>query len=327
MKFSPDAFGEQLVRLFAQRVALARLLADRQQADTGLGDAEAVAGVHGTHECELHEPFGLHLGVGAGVEQDRRRRAGHRDRRGDRGTLHAGDATHAEQGRRHRGARVAGGDHRAGLAVAHGLGGADEGGILLATHPLSRIVVHADDLGRLDQVEAEAGVGIGAVEVGRPDEQDRRTGIGGEERAGDDRTRCVVAAHGVDRDGEHARSVTVERETKGGRISRRRRRRGRGTSHTNRTPCAEPWPIHSAGTGCEEACSDATRSPDGYASSTSMSSSWERPSFAFLVHVTANPAVRGLIVSGSPVRLTRASRAASRYRAASEIPSVSRDQP
>ena len=97
--------------------------------------------------------------------------------------------------------------------------------------------------------------------------------------------RSVVAAHGVDGDGEHVRGDRGR-----WRFSRRRRRRGRGTSRTNRTRCAAPWPTRNAGTGCEEACSDATRSPDGYASSTSMSSSSERPSFAFLVHVTADPA-------------------------------------
>ena len=63
------ALGQQLVGLLDQRVALGGLLADRQQADPGLGDAEAVAGVDRAHLGELHQPLGLALGVGAGVEQ------------------------------------------------------------------------------------------------------------------------------------------------------------------------------------------------------------------------------------------------------------------
>ena len=173
--------GQQLVRLLAEGVALARLLTDRQQADPRLGDAEAVTGVHGTHQRELDEPLGLHLGVGTGVEQDRRGRAGDRDRRGDRRALDAGDAAHAQQRRRHRRTRVAGGDHRARPAVANRLGGTHERGVLLAPHALRGVVVHADDLGRLDQVELEAGGSIDAIEIGRPDEDDRRAGLAAQE--------------------------------------------------------------------------------------------------------------------------------------------------
>ena len=130
-----------------------------------------------------------------------------------------------------------------------------------------------------------------------------------EERAGDDRAGCVVAAHGVDGDGEHARvdrgserSADVDDDAVA------------GTSRRSRTRCAGAWPTHSAGRGCEEACSAATRSPDGYVSSTSMSSSWERPSFAFLVHVTADPGGLRSDRVRAAGSATRAARAASRYR-------------
>ena len=100
MKSMPGATCEQLERLLAQRVALAGLLADRQQADLRRGQPEAVAGVDRAHLGELDEPLGLHLGVGAGVEQHRRRRAGHRDRGGDGRAADALDAAHAQQRRR-----------------------------------------------------------------------------------------------------------------------------------------------------------------------------------------------------------------------------------
>ena len=48
-----------------------------------------------------------------------------------------------------------------------------------------------------------------SVEVGRADEHDRHAGrLGGLARAGDDLTGGPVAAHGVDRDGEHAQALT-----------------------------------------------------------------------------------------------------------------------
>ena len=197
-----DALGrlEQLEGLFAQRVALAGLLADRQQANTRLGDGEAVVGEDRAHLGELHEPLRLHVGVGAGVEEDRGRRAGHGDGGGDRRALDALDAAHPQQRRGHRGAGVAGGDHRRCLLVADGLGRTHQRRVLLPAHAAGGVLVHGDDLGRLDQRQVTA-----IREVGRTDQDDRYSLGSGALGALDDLAGCTVAAHGVDRDRQHER--------------------------------------------------------------------------------------------------------------------------
>ena len=60
------------MRLLAQQVALAGLLADREQADPGLGDAEPHAGQRDAGERPLGEQVGGRLDAGAGVEEDQR---------------------------------------------------------------------------------------------------------------------------------------------------------------------------------------------------------------------------------------------------------------
>ena len=153
-------------------------------------------------------------------------------------------------------------------------------------------------------------VGTGAaVEVGGPDEHDGYPRSSSTVRSGEDRPGSVVAAHGVDGDGEHAVAQ---------RISRRRRRPGRGTSHTTGTRRAGSWRCRNAGTGCVPARSAARRSPDGCGSSTSMSSSSERPSFAFLVVVARRRSIE-TCVDRPAAGLTRAAKAASRYRRSSTL--------
>jgi len=52
------------------------------------------------------------------------------------------------------------GVHRRGLAVAHGLGGAHEGRVLLAANPVGRVLVHRDHLAGDDQVEVAVAVHV-----------------------------------------------------------------------------------------------------------------------------------------------------------------------
>ncbi len=64
-----SAAGQQRVGLLDQRVALGRFLADRQEPDLRPGDAVALAGEHGAHLRELHQP------LRPGTRRWRRRRA------------------------------------------------------------------------------------------------------------------------------------------------------------------------------------------------------------------------------------------------------------
>ena len=133
--------------------------------------AEAGGDVGGAHLGELHEHGRRALGVGAGVDQHGRRAA-----RGGAaawrctGRTTPGQPAHAQQRRGHGRPGVAGRDHGGGLAVAHQLGGADQRGVLLAAHPAGRVLVHGDDLGAGDEVEA---LGVADL-LGRPDQHDAR---------------------------------------------------------------------------------------------------------------------------------------------------------
>ena len=113
---------EQRERALAQLVALARLLAVREQTDRGLVDRQAGARVLPAHARELGEPFRGAVDGRPAVDEELGLRAagtgiGHRDR----GTGDPADPAHAQQRRRHRRAGVAGADHRLGAPFAHGL--------------------------------------------------------------------------------------------------------------------------------------------------------------------------------------------------------------
>ena len=85
------------------------------------------------------------------------------------------------------------------LAVAHQLGGADQRGVLLAAHPAGGVLVHGDDLGAGDQVQA---LGVADL-VGRADQDDADAVLlGGAAGALDDVGGGLVAAHRVDGDRE-----------------------------------------------------------------------------------------------------------------------------
>ena len=117
----PGILAQQVEHDLAQLVALALLLAVREQADGRLLDVRAGPGVLAAHAGELDEPLGRGVDGGAGVDQDLRVVTGHRDGHRDRGTGDALDAAHAQQRGGHRRAGVARADHRVGLAVAHRL--------------------------------------------------------------------------------------------------------------------------------------------------------------------------------------------------------------
>ena len=150
---SSSASREQRVRLERDRVALLRLLADREQAHLGIGHVEDLLGEDGAHVRELEEVLGPRVGVGA-----RRRSAPRPEPRGnddgDRRTHHAGQAPDVQQpGGEHR-ARVPCGDDRVGFAGADGSDSGDEARVRLRAHRVRRLLVHLDHVARLDELEA-----------------------------------------------------------------------------------------------------------------------------------------------------------------------------
>ena len=202
MKLTPGAPSQQVVGLLDQRVALRRLLADRQQPDPWAGRCRSGAAANTAPICaNCTSHSGWHSALAPASSRTVGGRARHGDRRGDGRAGHALDAAHAQQRAGHGGAGVAGADHRRRLAVAHRLGGAHQRRVLLArARPARRVVVHGDDLGRRRSSRSAAS----ATTSGGPT---RTTGIaelvGGRARAGDDLVGGLVAAHGVDGDRQH----------------------------------------------------------------------------------------------------------------------------
>jgi hypothetical protein len=204
---------EQRERALAQLVALPGLLAVREQPDRGLVHRQAGARVFTPQARELGEPF--RGAVDRRPTVDEQLVAGacrHGDRDRDCRTRDPAHAAHAQQRRRHGRARVPGADHRLRASFAHGLCRTNERRVLLAPRRRSRVLVHRHDVGSVLDVDARASA-VGKQRLDRillPDEQhvdaELRDGV---ERAADDLARGVVAAHGVDRDGDalaaHAR--------------------------------------------------------------------------------------------------------------------------
>ena len=109
--------AQQGRRLLDALLALARLLADGQQRDGGLGDAQHPLREERAHVRVLGEVAARGVGRGADVEQHERAAVGdHLD--GQRGPVDARQAPEVEDRGGDAGARVAGRDDRVGLAVA-----------------------------------------------------------------------------------------------------------------------------------------------------------------------------------------------------------------
>ena len=139
--------SEQLVGFFDEQVSLLGFLADRQQAHLRRLHAETDAAVRRAEARELVQPLGVAVGHGARIEQDAcRAAAGHGECRGYGRACHSRQPPQPEQGRRCHRSRVAGTDHCGGLAVAHGVGGTTDRGVLLRPHRTAGLLGHLDDL-------------------------------------------------------------------------------------------------------------------------------------------------------------------------------------
>ena len=101
--------------------------------------------------------------------------------------------------------RVPRGHDGVGLAGADGTARGDQARVRLRAHRVGRLLVHADLLGRLDELEALR------VEVGGPEEDDVDAVARRLERARDHLAGPAVAAQGVDRYPRHYGAVRRQR--------------------------------------------------------------------------------------------------------------------
>jgi len=194
--------GEQFVRPAGQHVPLARLGADREQADLRRRDAERDLRVGHAELAELNEHLRLGIGGGARVDEHRVVRV-RRQHDGEPGSWHTGHLEQPLPGARHDRAGRPGRDDRGGLPAPDQLardGDARPG----AAEPGERALAHAHDVfgGHYPQLGARAEPGDHRAKPGRrPGEQrgDAVFPLRGE-RARHDLVWSVVPAHGVHRD-------------------------------------------------------------------------------------------------------------------------------
>jgi hypothetical protein len=190
---------EELGRPLDPEIALALLLADREEGHPRVADADDALGEDRPHPGVLGEVLGRRIGVRPDVEQDERRSGpDHLDGQGR--AVDAGQPTDPEDRRSHRGAGVAGRDHGVGLAAADELAGDEDRGVLLLPQRERRVLVHLDDLAGRDDRDVRRQLtgrrpdrGLGA------DEEDMvlgmRTGV--VEGPGHDLYRPVITPHRV----------------------------------------------------------------------------------------------------------------------------------
>ena len=149
------ALGEPVVGGEHLGGALARLLADRQQADARPLDAHAGLHEAGAHVGELHEVLGARLHARAGVQQQHGP-VGDRQQHGERGPEDAPDALDRDGAGGERGPGRAGRDERLGAPVGDGGGRLHDRGLLARAHGGHRLVAGLDALGRVDDLRALA---------------------------------------------------------------------------------------------------------------------------------------------------------------------------
>ena len=200
----------------------------------GLGDAEAVAGVDGAHLGELHQPLGAALGVGAGVEQHRRRVAPGTGI----GVAMAGRATPLMRPMRSSALAIVApvlpaltmAEARPSRTASAARTSEES---FMRAHARAGVGVHGDDLGRREHLEA-AGV---ADLVGPADEHDGDAELG---RAPAWRPRRSRRGPGR-RPSRRRRWAGSSASVTGDAISRRRWPGGRGTSRSCRTRRGAAW--------------------------------------------------------------------------------------
>ena len=190
---------EELVRLADEPVALLRLLADREERDPRLANAERLLGEERAHVRELEQVLGAGVRVRAAVDQDASGR-----RAPGSGIAIAGRCTPGSRPISTRPAASSAPVFPAERATSaspsfDGAAGGEERAVALRARGVAGLLVHRDDVGRVDDLEPAGerrDLALAAV-------QDRFDRVGaGLERAGDDLLGRPVAAHRVDGDAD-----------------------------------------------------------------------------------------------------------------------------
>ena len=206
--------GEQAVGVDHEAVALALLVAVREQADARLVDAEHAGREGGAHVRELVQLVGPRIGRRADVEHDDRPLP-RRQRLHDRRAQHARQAPQLEQPGGQHGAGRPGRDGGLGAALAHEAHACDDRGVGALARGARGLLVVRDHVGRVDDLDLRV-VAHERLELRRVDRTAARAGLRAPPRRGPphDHVRAPVAAHRVERDGDrgaHAPSGSISR--------------------------------------------------------------------------------------------------------------------
>ena len=202
---------EERVRGELHASALLGLLTDVDKTD-----GRPVDGVHLLHEARCHARelkdvvlVGVHRG--ARIEEARRLPLRRRQHPAERGAIDPADAAEDQEGRRHRGASVAGGHHSVGFAVLDHRGRDTDRGIRAPSERRRGMLVHSDDVLRAADRDARGSFGAQGLADGilAPDEHEvRHTALFPiQQSAPDYLVRGVVAAHRVDGDFHQSAAV------------------------------------------------------------------------------------------------------------------------
>ena len=165
-------------------------------------DVEHGGAEGGAEEGELDQVLGADLDVGADVEEEDRF-AGDRELDRQRRPLHALEPAQAEGRRRHRRPGRAGADHRRRRALGDVAGGAHDRGLGLRPDRRHRVLLVADplrgldDLDPLDAVEAERALG--------PEDAHADAVGGGQPGALGEHVEALLGPVAVEGDGDAAR--------------------------------------------------------------------------------------------------------------------------
>ena len=142
---------EQLRRARDAGVALALLLADREQGHPRPHHAQHVLAEDGAHPRVLRQVLRGGVGVRADVQEHERHRT--REHHGEAGPVDAGERAEDQLGRRHPRACVTRGHDGVGVARLDELGGDPDGAVGLADQGPRRVLVHPHDLGGVHEAD------------------------------------------------------------------------------------------------------------------------------------------------------------------------------